>query len=83
MRQKNSSVWFPAKRYGYGWGFPVAWQGWVVLAVYLGGVMAVLHWLPPRRFPLIGGAALVLATGVLVLVVRARGEPPRWRWGGD
>jgi hypothetical protein len=28
-------IWFPAKRYGWGWGLPVAWQGWVVLLAWL------------------------------------------------
>jgi hypothetical protein len=27
--------WFPAKRYGWGWGPPVTWQGWAVLVVWL------------------------------------------------
>ncbi|XID75622.1 hypothetical protein ACF3NA_03535 [Alkanindiges sp. WGS2144] len=27
-------IWFPAKRYGLGWGSPVAWQGWLVLIIY-------------------------------------------------
>jgi hypothetical protein len=22
-------IWFPAKRYGWGWGLPCCWQGWV------------------------------------------------------
>ncbi len=29
--KKSSNIWFPAKKYGYGWGMPVVWQGWVVL----------------------------------------------------
>lgn len=32
----------PAKRYGWGWGLPSTWQGWVVLLAYvalvLGGI---------------------------------------------
>jgi hypothetical protein len=28
--------WFPAKRYGWGWGLPQTWQGWLVLAVFFG-----------------------------------------------
>ena len=27
--------WFPAKTYGWGWGLPRTWEGWVVLGVYL------------------------------------------------
>ena len=36
----RSRYWFPAKRYGWGWGLPVAWQGWLVLAVFFGLVAA-------------------------------------------
>src|SRR6266702_3273794 len=31
--QSDGKYWFPAKRYGYGWGIPTTWQGWLVLAV--------------------------------------------------
>ncbi|RZA04589.1 MAG: hypothetical protein EOO68_08095 [Moraxellaceae bacterium] len=31
----QQKIWFPAKRIGLGWGLPVAWQGWVVLIIYL------------------------------------------------
>ena len=26
--------WFPAKRYGWGWGLPSVWQGWVVMGIF-------------------------------------------------
>ena len=26
--------WFPVKRYGWGWGLPVRWQGWAVFVLY-------------------------------------------------
>jgi hypothetical protein len=29
-----TKLWFPAKRYGWGWGFPTVWQGWAVLAAF-------------------------------------------------
>jgi large subunit ribosomal protein L4 len=32
--------WFPVKRYGWGWGLPTAWQGWAVLAVFAGLMVA-------------------------------------------
>lgn len=31
----QQKIWFPAKCIGLGWGLPVAWQGWVVLIIYL------------------------------------------------
>jgi hypothetical protein len=29
------TYWFPRKRSGWGWGAPVAWQGWAVIVVYV------------------------------------------------
>lgn len=43
--------WFPAKRYGWGWGLPVRWQGWVCLAAYMAGVALTLHFFRPAREP--------------------------------
>ena len=31
--------WFAPKRYGYGSGAPIAWQGWLVLGAYLAVVV--------------------------------------------
>jgi hypothetical protein len=36
--------WFPAKRYGWGWGSPATWQGWVVLLAWLATVLPVGVW---------------------------------------
>jgi hypothetical protein len=74
--------WFRAKRYGWGWGLPTAWQGWVVLALYTAAIAALGLALMPAQ-P--GGFVLgtVVATLALVVVCWLKGEPPRWRWGGD
>jgi hypothetical protein len=42
--------WFAAKRYGYGAGLPIAWQGWALLAAYMGAVL-VLCLLAERGWP--------------------------------
>ena len=31
----KKEIWFPAKRYGWGWGLPICWQGWIVLIVWM------------------------------------------------
>lgn len=31
----DGKYWFPAKTFGWGWGLPRTWQGWVVFLVYL------------------------------------------------
>ncbi len=75
--------WFPAKRYGWGWGLPCAWQGWVVYAVFFGLVFAGVPWLLPSRGPLAFILYVVLLCVLLTAVCWAKGEPPRWRWGGE
>lgn len=41
---KSKDIWFPAKKYGYGWGLPVKWQGWVAFIGLLGlGLAPVLY----------------------------------------
>lgn len=74
--------WFPAKRYGWGWGLPVAWQGWVVLGVFALLVVAGAFWLLPRYGAAVFVAYDVVLCLVLVVVCWRTGEPPRWRWGG-
>jgi hypothetical protein len=75
--------WFSAKRYGWGWGLPASWQGWVVLIGYLVAIFSATIVLRS------GGEVLRLAlvicglTVALVLICWLKGEPSRWRWGGD
>lgn len=74
-------IWFPAKRYGWGWGAPVCWQGWVVTVLYVvllaGGGLLLGR---PERVPWFVLYALVLSSG-LVGICWLKGERPRWRWG--
>jgi hypothetical protein len=72
--------WFRAKRYGIGAGFPIAWQGWFLLALHLAliaGIVAGLRDQPPVL------AITVLAATVLPLpIYAARTEGGwKWRWG--
>ena len=79
----QSKYWFPAKTYGWGWGLPSSWQGWLVMAAFVALLLAGSFVFPP-------GAALgsylaytVVLCGLLVWVCWLKGEPPRWRWGKD
>jgi hypothetical protein len=82
MNQPNEKkYWFPAKQYGWGWGLPCAWQGWVVLAVYLaliiGGILIF------GGHPRITIPYMVILSAALIAICWLKGEPPRWRWGKD
>jgi len=80
MAPNERKIWFPAKTYGWGWGLPNCWQGWVVM-----GLWAML---------LAGGAALLLPNHLgffttyevvmvmaLITICYLKGEKPQWRWG--
>ena len=75
--------WFPAKSYGWGWGPPVTWQGWVVFLVYFallfGGLAHFLGRHEPERLLVF----VAVITVLFVVVIAAKGERPvKWRWGG-
>ena len=77
---RQPGYWFPAKRYGWGWGLPITWQGWVVLLGYAGLIaVSAARLLPLRHAAFLGSVALW--TALLVAICWWKGEPPHWRWG--
>ena len=75
------TYWFPAKRYGWGWGLPSVWQGWVVLAVFVGLLSIGAVVLLPKQEPGAFAAYSIVLCLLLVAVCWVKGEPPGWRWG--
>lgn len=75
--------WFPAKRYGWGWGAPLTWQGWLVLAIYVAVMVVGAIVVDPAASPMGFFVLTTVASAILVVVCYCTGEPPRWRWGGD
>ena len=47
MGELKKDIWFPARTYGWGWGLPVCWQGWLVVAVYFLMLFAGIYYLLP------------------------------------
>jgi uncharacterized membrane protein len=82
MASNQNNVWFPAKKYGWGWRAPYRWQGWLVYLVWLGLLVTGGVVLAPRSIALYIAWALVLGV-LLFAVVLMKGEKPRWRWGED
>jgi hypothetical protein len=83
MMQNATRYWFPTKRYGWGCGLPITWQGWLSVAVFLGLAIAGLLIFPPKTAPAAYVAYIAVISGLFVVVARLKGEPPRWRWGGE
>ena len=74
--------WFAPKRYGYGAGLPIAWQGWALLAAFIAIVVAAGTLLGQKPLAL---AAVVVPALMLLLLIAARTTRGgwRWRWGKD
>jgi lipoprotein signal peptidase len=77
----DTRYWFPAKTYGWGWGLPTRWQGWVVLCAFIVAVVVVSIVLPPATHPIAFFASIGILSGILMVVCYLKGEPPSWRWG--
>ncbi|MBA4016819.1 MAG: hypothetical protein C0483_06505 [Pirellula sp.] len=72
--------WFPAKTYGWGWGFPLTWEGWAVMLSWIVLLLLGSTLLVERSLPAFFVFEAVMVT-LLLVVCYVKGEPPRWRWG--
>jgi hypothetical protein len=81
MKPDNSAPWFPAKKYGWGWGPPTCWQGWVVMIIWLISLTAGGFLLMPDVVHFI--AWTILLSIALTIICYLKGEKPRWRSGND
>jgi hypothetical protein len=69
--------WFAPKRYGYGAGLPIAWQGWVLTVGYL-AVILLASLLAPHSLSLY--LAFVFTLTGLFLLVASKTTRGGWRW---
>ena len=82
MNKTNHDAWFPAMRYGFGWGLPIRWQGWAVLLSYL--ALMLLGGLLVKKSPFLVVPFVICAfilSGLLVYICWKKGEKPEVRWG--
>ena len=80
MSLPRDKAWFAAKTYGYGWGFPLRWQGWLVMIAYIVFMIVGATYLAEQslRVFIIG---CIFLTSILLVVCYWKGEHARWRWG--
>ena len=78
--------WFKAKKYGWGWGLPATWQGWVIFIVYL--IFIIWDFLRIDKYSHSASDTLrpfviqvIGASIVLAVIAYLTGEKPKWRWG--
>ena len=82
---KNKTLWFKAKKYGWGWT-PISWQGWFVIIVYV--IVNVKYFTLIDKNSHSGSDTLIsfspifiLTTVILLIICYKKGEKPEWRWG--
>jgi hypothetical protein len=69
--------WFAPKRFGIGAGWPIAWQGWALLAAYVLLIAGLVKLAPADRATVVLG--MIAATALLILIIRKRTRGG-WRW---
>ncbi len=73
--------WFAPKRYGYGAGLPITWQGWALSLAYCLAVSGIA-WSAPSLHPAQAPVAIagIVALTALFLFLVAKRTRGRWRW---
>lgn len=82
LKEENKEIWFPAKRYGYGWGLPNTWQGSIVFLSYLLliGVASLTLTDSPQEIAFLITFVFIL-TAIFIFICIKKGEKAAWRWG--
>jgi hypothetical protein len=82
MKEDKNNIWFPAKKYGVGWGLPVTWQGWLVLLLYAVLLILGVNLLTSAFIAIPFFIAYFFSlTGLLVFICWKKGEQSGFRWG--
>jgi hypothetical protein len=76
----DDDSWFAPKRYGYGTGLPITWQGWAALLGYVALIIAATFLIRFSWIAYAGIVASATAAFVILCAQKTRGGW-RWRWG--
>ena len=74
--------WFAPKRYGYGAGMPISWQGWAVTVGFVAVTLLLCMAFRDQPFRLVASLAPFIVAFVIITARTTRGGW-RWRWGGE
>lgn len=74
--EPTRKYWFASQRYGARWGYgqPIAWQGWLVTILYYAFVFAGLYFLTHRGW-FICLTIAAACSGLFLLVLKWKGAP--------
>ena len=74
--------WFAPKRYGYGSGLPIRWQGWALTIGFVALAIAVSRIFANRPLQLFAIMAPLILVFCVICARTTRGGW-RWRWGEE
>ena len=74
--------WFAPKRYGYGAGLPITWQGWALTQAFV-SIAATCAGVFRNKPFLIFAIMIPILTVFLVICARTTKGGWRWRWGEE
>jgi NhaP-type Na+/H+ or K+/H+ antiporter len=74
--------WFAPKRYGYGAGLPISWQGWALTIGFISLACVLAFTMSNRPLQLIAVLA-PFVIGFSVICARTTRGGWRWRWGDE
>lgn len=83
FKNNPEGYWFKKKLFGWGWT-PAKWQGWLVVAIFLGIVVWIVSSLSPEPTSAelnLYFIKLFLVILALLVVCYTTGEKPSWQWG--
>lgn len=78
-----SGPWFAPKRFGYGTGLPIRWQGWATIAVYFAMLYAAQFAVMTEltgTWRIVGIAAAVIVPTVIFGFVAYAKTDGGWHW---
>jgi hypothetical protein len=78
----SAREWFAPKRYGYGSGLPISWQGWAVMIVYV-ALLGLSSFLVDQSKTAYFSIVAILTSALIVICARTTRGGWRWRWGEE
>ncbi len=82
MTGDDDKFWFPAKRYGWGWGIANCWQGLLVQVGFVVLVIAGARTLLPRGQHAAFWTLFIVSIVLFIAIHWWKGEKPlAWLWG--
>ena len=75
--------WFAPKRFGYGAGLPIAWQGWALMLGFTAALLIAGLLLAPRHPALFAVLAVVMTIPLIAISAQHTRGGWRWRWGDE